>query len=111
MIQAGRVRALATTGKQRSAILPDVPTLIESGVPHEATIWLGVMVPTGTPQAIVELLNTEINKVLVRPDVRESWEKLGAVPVVMKPDEFGRYVQSEIDKWAKVIQVSGIKPE
>jgi tripartite-type tricarboxylate transporter receptor subunit TctC len=111
MIQAGRVRALATTGKQRSAILPDVPTLIESGVPHEATIWLGVMVPTGTPQAIVELLNTEINKILVRPDVRESWEKLGAVPVVMKPDEFGRYVQSEIDKWAKVIQVSGIKPE
>jgi tripartite-type tricarboxylate transporter receptor subunit TctC len=111
MIQAGRVRALATTGKQRSAILPDVPTLIESGVPHEATIWLGVMVPTGTPQAIVDLLNIETNKILVRPDVRESWEKLGAVPVVMKPDEFGRYVQSEIDKWAKVIQVSGIKPE
>jgi tripartite-type tricarboxylate transporter receptor subunit TctC len=111
MIHARRVKALATTGKQRSAILPDVPTLIESGVPHEATIWLGVMAPTGTPQSIVDLLNTEINKILVRPDVRESWEKLGAVPVAMKPDEFGRYVQSEIDKWAKVIAASGIKPE
>jgi tripartite-type tricarboxylate transporter receptor subunit TctC len=111
MIQAGRVRALATTGKQRSAILPEVPTLIESGVPHEATIWLGVMVPTGTPQPIVDLLNTEINKVLARADVRESWEKLGAVPVAMTPEEFGRYVQSEIDKWAKVITASGIKPE
>jgi tripartite-type tricarboxylate transporter receptor subunit TctC len=111
MIHAGRVKALATTGKQRSAILPEVPTLIESGVPHEATIWLGVMAPAGTPQSIVDLLNTEINKILVRPDVRESWEKLGAVPVVMKPDEFGRYVQSEIDKWGKVIAASGIKPE
>ena len=111
MIQAGRVKALATTGKSRSAILRDVPTLIEAGVPHEATIWLGVMAPAGTPQAIVDLLNTEINKILVRPDVHESWEKLGAVPVAMKPDEFGRYVQSEIDKWAKVIQASGIKPE
>jgi len=111
MIQAGRVKALATTGKSRSAILRDVPTLIEAGVPHEATIWLGVMAPAGTPQAIVDLLNTEINKILVRPDEHESWEKLGAVPVAMKPDEFGRYVQSEIDKWAKVIQASGIKPE
>ena len=111
MVQAGRVKALATTGKQRSAILPDVPTLIESGVPHEATIWLGVMAPAGTPQSIVSLLNNEMSKILVRPDVKDAWEKLGAAPVVMTPDEFGRYVQSEIDKWAKVINASGIKPE
>src|SRR5262249_9359920 len=111
MVQAGRVKALATTGKQRSAILPDVPTLIKSGIPHEATIWLGVMAPAGTPQSIVTLLNNEMKKILVRPDVKDAWEKLGAVPVVMTPDEFGRYVQSEIDKWAKVIQASGIKPE
>ena len=111
MVQAGRVKALATTGKQRSAILPDVPTLIESGVPHEATIWLGVMAPAGTPQSIVSLLNNEMNKILVRPDLRDAWEKFGAAPVVMTPDEFGRYVQSEIDKWAKVINASGIKPE
>ncbi len=101
MIHAGRVKALGTTGKVRSAILPDVPTLSEAGVPgYEATIWIGVMVPAGTPQPIVTLLNTEINKILARPDVKEAWEKQGAAPMIMKPEEFGVYVQSEIDKWA-----------
>jgi tripartite-type tricarboxylate transporter receptor subunit TctC len=112
MVQSGRVRALATTGKVRSAILPDVPTLAEAGVAgYEATMWVGVMAPTGTPQPVVDLLNTEINKVLVRPDVKAAWEKQGAVPMSMKPDEFGGYVQSEIEKWAKVISANAIKPE
>ncbi len=112
MIYAGRVKALGTTGKVRSAILPDVPTLSEAGVPgYEATIWIGVMVPAGTPQPIVTLLNTEINKILARPDVKEAWEKQGAAPMIMKPEEFGVYVQSEIDKWAKVIKANNIKPE
>src|SRR6266508_468756 len=112
MIHAGRVKALGTTGKVRSAILPDVPTLSEAGVPgYEATIWIGVMVPAGTPQLIVTLLNTEINKILARPDVKEAWEKQGAAPMIMKPEEFGVYVQSEIDKWAKVIKANNIKPE
>ena len=112
MIHAGRVKALGTTGKVRSAILPDVPTLSEAGVPgYEATIWIGVMVPAGTPQPIVTLLNTEINKILARPDVNEAWEKQGAAPMIMKPEEFGVYVQSEIDKWAKVIKANNIKPE
>jgi tripartite-type tricarboxylate transporter receptor subunit TctC len=112
MIHAGRVKALGTTGKVRSAILPDVPTLSEAGVPgYEATIWIGVMVPAGTPQPIVTLLNTEINKILARPDVKEAWEKQGAAPMIMKPEEFGVYVQSEIDKWAKLIKANNIKPE
>src|ERR1700730_4423393 len=112
MIQAGRVKALGTSGKVRSAILPDVPTLSEAGVPgYAATLWVGVMAPAGTPRPIVDLLNAEINKILARPDVRESWEKQGATPVSMKPDEFGAYVQSEIEKWAKVIKANGIKPE
>jgi tripartite-type tricarboxylate transporter receptor subunit TctC len=112
MIQAGRVKALGTTGKVRSAILPDVPTLSEAGVPgYEATIWIGLMVPTGTPQPIVTLLSTEINKILARPDVKEAWEKQGATPMIMKPEEFGVYIQSEIDKWAKVIKANNIKPE
>lgn len=112
MIKAGRVKALGTTGKVRSAILPDVPTLAEAGVPgYEATIWIGLMVPTGTPQPIVTLLSTEINKILARPDVKEAWEKQGATPMIMKPEEFGVYVQSEIDKWAKVIKANNIKPE
>jgi tripartite-type tricarboxylate transporter receptor subunit TctC len=112
MIKAGRVKALGTTGKVRSAILPDVPTLSEAGVPgYEATIWIGLMVPTGTPQPIVTLLSTEINKILARPDVKEAWEKQGATPMIMKPEEFGVYVQSEIDKWAKLIKANNIKPE
>jgi tripartite-type tricarboxylate transporter receptor subunit TctC len=112
IIQAGRVKALGTTGKVRSAILPDVPTLSEAGVPgYEATIWIGVMAPAGTPQPIVTLLSTEINKILGRADVREAWKKQGANTMVMTPEQFGTYVQSEIDKWAKVIQANGIKPE
>src|SRR5260370_16309309 len=84
MIQAGRVRALGTSGRARSAILPDVPTLSEAGVKgYEATIWVGVMSPTGTPQSVVDLLNKEINKILARPEVKDAWEKQGAAPMVM----------------------------
>jgi len=112
MIQAGRVKALGTTGKMRSAILPDVPTLSEAGVPgYEATIWIGVMAPAGTPQPIVTLLNTEINKILARADVVEAWTKQGATAMSMTPEQFGDYVQSEIDKWARVINANGIKPQ
>ena len=112
MIQAGRVKALGTTGKVRSAILPSVPTLSEAGVPgYEATIWIGLMAPAGTPPPIVTRLNAEINKILARADVRQAWEKQGATAMAMSPDEFGAYVQSEIDKWAKVIKANGIKPE
>jgi tripartite-type tricarboxylate transporter receptor subunit TctC len=111
MVEAGRVIALGTTGKVRSPILPDVPTLTESGIPHQATIWLGVMTPTGTPQAIVDLLNREINKIITRPEIKISWEKLGAAPLAMTPQEFGAFVQSEIDRWAMVIKTNAIKPE
>jgi tripartite-type tricarboxylate transporter receptor subunit TctC len=111
MIQVGRVNALGTTGKVRSPSLPDVPTLTESGIPHQATIWLGVMAPAGTPQPIVDLLNTEINKIVTRPEVKAAWEKLGAIPVAMKPAEFGAFVQSEIDRWAEVIKTNDIKVE
>jgi tripartite-type tricarboxylate transporter receptor subunit TctC len=112
MIQAGRVKALGTTGKVRSAILPDIPTLSEAGVPgYEATIWIGLMAPAGTPQPIVTLLSSEINQILARADVIEAWRKQGATAMSMTPDQFGEYVQSEIDKWARVIKANGIKPE
>src|SRR5260370_26748186 len=90
MIQAGRVKALATTGKMRSAILPDIPTLSEAGVPgYEATIWIGVMAPAGTPQSTVTLLNTEINKILARTDVVERGGKQGATAVSLRPERHG----------------------
>jgi tripartite-type tricarboxylate transporter receptor subunit TctC len=109
-VQAGQVRALATTGLKRSALMPDVPTVAEAGVPgYEATIWLGVMAPAGTPKEIVEKLNAEIGKVVARPDVKEAWSKQGAVPMLMSPAEFDRYLRADIEKWADVVKVSGAK--
>ena len=109
--QAGKVKALATTGKARSAILPNVPTVSEAGVPgFEATIWLGVMAPRGTPTAILQRLNSEINKIQERADVREAWAKAGATPLRMNVDEFTKYLHDDIAKWKRVVEVSGAKP-
>jgi len=110
-VQAGQVRALATTGEKRSTVLPDVPTVAEAGVPgYEATIWLGIMAPAGTPKEVVEKLNAGINKVIARPDVKGAWAKQGAVPLVMTPAEFDKYLRADIDKWANVVKLAGIKP-
>jgi len=109
-IDAGEVRALATTGLKRSAVMPDVPTVNESGVPgYEATIWLGIMAPKGTPKDIVDRLNAEIEKIIASPAIREAWAKQGAVPMTMTPDQFGTFLRGDIDKWAKVIKAAGIK--
>ena len=111
-VQAGQVKALGTTGLKRSSVLPNVPTVAEAGVPgYEATIWLGIMAPAGTPKAIVDKLNAEINKVINRPDVKESWAKQGAEPLVMNPDQFDAYLRKDIEKWAHVVKVSGAKVE
>jgi tripartite-type tricarboxylate transporter receptor subunit TctC len=109
-VQAGQVKALGTTGTKRSALTPDVPTIAEAGVPgYEATIWLGVMAPAGTPKEIVEKLNGEINKIINRADVKEAWAKQGAVPMAMTPAEFDKYLRADIEKWAHVVKVSGAK--
>jgi tripartite-type tricarboxylate transporter receptor subunit TctC len=111
-IEAGQVRALATTGIKRSAVLPDVPTANEAGVPgYEATIWLGIMAPAGTPKDVIERLNAEVGKVIAKPAVREAWARQGAVPMTMTPAQFETYLKGDIDKWAKVIQQAGIKPQ
>ncbi len=89
MIKAGKVRALGTSGTTRSAILPDVPTIAEAGVPgFQATLWVGFMAPAGTPQPIVEKLNRAITKILSRPDIKAAWEKTGATPVTMTQPNF-----------------------
>jgi tripartite-type tricarboxylate transporter receptor subunit TctC len=111
-VQGGQVRALGVSGKKRSSIMPDVPTIAEAGVPgYEATIWLGIMAPKGTPQEIVEKLNAEINKVLGRPDVKDAWAKQGVEPLALSPAEFETYLMADIDKWAKVIKDAGIKAQ
>jgi tripartite-type tricarboxylate transporter receptor subunit TctC len=107
---AGQVRAIATTGTKRSALTPDVPTAAEGGVPgYEATIWLGIMAPAGTPKPVVDKLNAEINKVIARPEVKDAWAKQGAVPMAMSVAEFEKYLHADIEKWAKVVQAAGIK--
>jgi tripartite-type tricarboxylate transporter receptor subunit TctC len=104
-IKAGMVRALGTSGKVRSPILPDVPTLAEAGVPgFQATLWVGFMAPKNTPAPIVELLNRTITTILQRPDIKEAWEKQGATPLVMTQPEYAAFMQAEIVKWAKVIK-------
>ena len=94
--EAGKVRALATTGEKRSKLMPDLPTVAEAGVPgYEATIWLGVMAPKGTPPEVVTLLNKEINKVIELPAVTQAWAKMGAVPMHMTPAEFEAYLKKD----------------
>jgi tripartite-type tricarboxylate transporter receptor subunit TctC len=111
-IRAGKVKALATTGKVRSAVLPDVPTMAEAGVPgYEATIWLGLMAPKGTPKEVVARLNEAVSKIANQPDVKQAWTKQGAVPLVMSPEAFDKYARDDIAKWEKVIKTAGIKAD
>ncbi|MDQ6881314.1 MAG: tripartite tricarboxylate transporter substrate binding protein, partial [Pseudomonadota bacterium] len=111
-IRSGKVKALATTGRQRSDVLPQVPTVHEAGVPnYEATIWLGLMAPKGTPQNIVDRLNEAVSKIASQPDVKLAWGKQGATPLVMTPMVFNRYIQDDIAKWRRVIKSANIKAE
>ena len=108
--KAGKVKALATTGKQRSEVMPDVPTVSEAGVPgYEATIWLGVMAPKNTPKAIVDKLNEAISQIVGQAEVKQTWGKQGAVPMVMNPAQFDKYLNEDIAKWAHVIKSANIK--
>src|SRR6266849_3202563 len=110
LAQAGKVRAIATSGKIRSSITPGVPTLDQAGLPgYDAVIWLGMMAPIGTPKPIVDQLNSEIQKIASLPDVKEVWAKQGAVPMYMTSAEFGKFMEQDIQKWAKVVAFSGAK--
>lgn len=111
LIKSGMVRAIATSGKTRSPILPDVPTLDEAGAKgFQATLWTGFMAPAGTPPAIVERLNREITKAVSQPEIKKQWEEQGANPMTMTQPEYAAFMQAQIDKWAKVIKANNIKP-
>ena len=111
-IKSGKVKALATTGKQRSATLPDVPTVAEAGVPgYEATLWLGLMAPKGTPPAVINKLNAELAKITSNPEVRRAWAAQGTTAITMGVDEFTRYTADDITKWARIVKLSGAKAE
>ncbi len=109
LVRSGRLRALGTTGLARSRVLTDVPTVAEAGVPqYEATIWLGIMAPAGTPKAIVDKLNAEINKVLANTEVKDAWGKQGAITMSMSPEQFGKHLRADIEKWARIVKSAAI---
>ncbi|HZQ14592.1 MAG TPA: tripartite tricarboxylate transporter substrate binding protein [Pseudolabrys sp.] len=104
LIKEGRVRALGTSGRTRSPILPDVPTIAETVPGFAATLWVGFMAPVGTPRSVIDKLNDEISNILSRPDIRETWAKQGAVPLVMTQAKFRTFMDGQVDTWAKVIK-------
>ncbi|MGH8741497.1 MAG: tripartite tricarboxylate transporter substrate-binding protein, partial [Burkholderiales bacterium] len=110
--RAGKVKALATSGKKRSPVTPDIPTLDEAGVPgYESGIWLGLMAPAGTPRPVLEKLNAEVNKVIGSAETKAAWLKQGTFAMGMSIGEFDKFLRDEIVKWAKVVKVSGAKTD
>ncbi|WP_430641980.1 tripartite tricarboxylate transporter substrate binding protein [Bradyrhizobium brasilense] len=104
-VAENQVRALATTGKTRSTVLPNVPTVTEAGVSgYEATIWLGLMAPAGTPKPIIDKLNAAVNAAIRRPEVEKLWAAQGAAPMTMTPEAFDAFLRTDIVKWADVVK-------
>lgn len=109
-VRAGKLKGFGTSGRARSSVLPEVPTVAEAGVPgYESTIWLGLVAPAGTPAAVVNRLNAEIRRITGSAEVKAAWAKQGATPLSMTPGEFEQYLHEDIAKWAKVIAQAGIK--
>jgi tripartite-type tricarboxylate transporter receptor subunit TctC len=111
-VSGGKVKAIATTGRERSAIMPNVPTVNESGVPgYTATIWIGVMAPKGTPAAIVNRLNAEIGKATSDPELRKRWAAQGTAAMTMNVAQFGKFLADDIAKWSGVVKSANIKAD
>jgi tripartite-type tricarboxylate transporter receptor subunit TctC len=111
-VKSGRLRCLGTTGSKRAAVLPEFPTIAEAGVPgYEASQWYGVLAPAQTPKEIVTRLHVELTRILQAPDMRQRLVADGTDPVGSSPDEFARYIKSELTKWGKVARDAGIQPE
>ncbi len=112
LAKAGKVRLLATTGKQRMPNLPEVPTIREAGIEGaDVLIWYGVVAPAATPKDVVARLNREIVKIMNTPDVREKFSQQGVDPASSTPDEFAQMIRDEVTRWGKVIRSAGIKLE
>lgn len=109
-VQNGRLRALAITGPKRSEMLPDLPTMVEAGLPgYEVTSWFALVAPANTPRDIIKRLNEEVNKALQTPEMRASLAKLGADPSGTTPEQLKSFVSAETTRWAKVVKTSGAK--
>ena len=110
-IKAGTLRALGVTAGKRAAAIPDVPTIGETVPGYEAVVWYGIVAPKGTPAEIVDTLNAALNAVLADPTLKARMAELGGVPMPMTPDEFGRFIAAETEKWGKVVRAANLKAE
>lgn len=109
-VKGGKLKAIAVTSAQRSPVAPDIPTIAESGLPgYEAIAWNGLFAPAGTPKEVVDQINAALKKVLEAPDVKQRFDAQGFAAQWGTPADFGKFVQSEVDKWAKVVKTSGAK--
>jgi len=111
-LKAGTLRPIVVTSKQRSALMPDLPTIAETAVAdYDLLGWIGLFAPAGTPRPIVEKLNAEVTKALSAPDVRQKLLDLGAEPSPMAVNDYAAWVQQEVNKWTKLVKEAGIQPE
>ena len=111
-VAGGKLVMLATPSGKRSQAIPEVPTIAESGLPgFDVEPWFGIVAPAGTPAAIVNRLNAEIGKIMQQNDVREMLASVGAAPSISTPQEFGKFIDSEISRWAEVVKTSGAKAD
>jgi tripartite-type tricarboxylate transporter receptor subunit TctC len=111
-VRSGRLRGLGVTGATRSAVLPELPTIAEAGVPgYEAVQWYGMLAPANTPKDVIARLHRENLAILKLPETRERFAADGTEPGGMGPEEFGRYIRTEVEKWARVAREAGIRPE
>ncbi len=111
-VKSGRLLALAQTGSKRSALVADIPTVAEAGVPgYEVIVWFGLVAPAGTPREVVQKLNAEVLRILAMPDVRERFLAQGVEPVGSTPEQFGDHIRVQMAKWAKVVADAGVKAE
>ena len=111
-IDSGKLRVLATPSGKRSPAMPQVPTIAETGLPgFDVEPWFGIVAPAGTPAPVVNRLNTEIGKIMEQPDVKEKLAASGAVPSISSPQEFERFIDTEVVRWAQVVKASGAKAE
>ena len=109
-VQAGKLRALATTGAARTAAASELPTVAEAGYPgYEISVWYGLLAPAGTPPAVINRLHADVSKIVQLPDIKARWATLGAEPLHNTPEQFAAFLKADLGKWAKVIRDSGAK--